>query len=136
MGPRMSLVFRFIALMAVLSLAGAALAGPPGATDVEVKWDAGYPKVVAGKLQMKGTVTFQGKWESVNNKVTITIAPTKGGTATIRLTSPVSPWSDEVGTMIFPGPQDYDIVPSVQVWEGMMTVVYVVTGARKTITLP
>lgn len=31
---------------------------PPGAADVKVEWDAGFPKKEGGKLKMKGKVTF------------------------------------------------------------------------------
>ena len=105
---------------------------------MKVAWDAGFPKVVGGKLKLSGTVTLANGWVSADNKVTITVAPTAGGVVDNRILTigAGNTWTLEIDLTNYPAPaQDYDITPSVNANQGGGAS-YIVTGARQTIMLP
>ncbi len=110
----------------------------PGSTDVVLTWTT-EPKKAGGKLTMAGTVAFKNPWVSADNKVSVTIVPTAGGTVVPNIVTLAAngTWSLELPLANFPNPaQNYDITPSVQADTGLGTIAYPVAGARKTLSLP
>jgi hypothetical protein len=113
--------------------------GPPGPADVKVEWEAGFPKKEAGKLKLKGKVTFANGWSGATGSVSITVAPTAGGAVFFKLVQigQNGAWEAEIDLSTFPMPkQDYDITPSVQAQKNNAPPAYPVAGPRKTMELP
>ncbi len=113
-------------------------AAPPGPTDVVLKWTT-EPKKVGLNVTMAGTVTFKNPWQSANDKVVVTFAPTAGGAvipgmATLNANGT---WSLTVPLTGFPNPaMGYGITASVQANTGAGTMAYAVVGTQKTLNLP
>lgn len=112
---------------------------PPGAGDVKITWDMGYPKKANGKLKLKGKAEFKNGWSSQDGNVSVVISPTGGGVplAGIATIGNGGVWELEFDLTDFgDGKQDWDIVPSVNAWKGTGTPVVTVHGPRKTMELP
>ena len=112
--------------------------GPPGPADVKVEWAPGYPKTEAGKLKLKGKVTFANGWSSPNNKILL-FEFKAGATNNVHVKDIDlnGTWEGEVDLKTYPMPQQtYTFVPLAEATNDKGANIFPVAGPRKTMELP